>query len=628
MNQLILSLLIGGVTIAAFHHRMNMEEKLKIEKIKKGRKTPLIEPLMLPIFFIVFFIVALVMDGGLRTSATLVDWGLLSLYISIYYAVLLLLLPLLRRIFSAWACASLWLIPNLLYFTIYITNRSANPLFIITVPHRWLSIFIWIWAIGFVSVVIWQLISHLRYRRLLLKDAEEFTDNTVLSLWYNEAKRHGVKPQIPVMISESISTPITIGCFDRTMRLVLPKQSYTEEDFRLIFRHELRHILRTDTRTKMFIGFCTAICWFNPLSWVARRKASEDLELSCDEAVLDGADEKLRKQYAELLLKNAGSSRGYTTCLSASASSLRYRLRNIVRPARRLSGSVVVGLAIFALLMTVGTVAVAGSPDTVEELLFDKAPSEIAIKDIDTSKWSEEHYGYCSVYGWNESGLTEYISSLRVKQVYSGNYTFSYSGVRYLAVDYEEIIDGEVASLTRFLITDELLIANIPYDDYGNITFLLEDEIDWEYLNTLLNFDAENPDPAPQPPKMLMYFAEGLAMDNEPMYATRTVHSVTQNGKNIEFSEHLNDSGVGGVSGAPVTQVRLDFTYPPDGDFTIKVENWERSDFYTVSSSQLTDGVLSLAEYSAHYTVYGTFASYRDTVYEMSFVFDIEMPQE
>ncbi|NLV33981.1 MAG: hypothetical protein GXY21_05525, partial [Clostridiaceae bacterium] len=62
-----------------------------------------------------------------------------------------------------------------------------------------------------------------------------------------------------------------------------------------------------------------------------------------------------------------------------------------------------------------------------------------------------------------------------------------------LLVNYKEVIDGKVTSIIQFIITDKLLFVSIP--DYGNITFLLEDEIDWSYLNTLLDFDAENPVP-------------------------------------------------------------------------------------------------------------------------------------
>jgi len=66
------------------------------------------------------------------------------------------------------------------------------------------------------------------------------------------------------------------------------------------------------------------------------------------------------------------------------------------------------------------------SPRTVQALVFDKAPLEIAVRDISTYKWDGEHSGYSSVYGWNESRLTAYIASLRVKLVYSGNYIFAY----------------------------------------------------------------------------------------------------------------------------------------------------------------------------------------------------------
>ena len=625
MNQVFLAILVGGVAIASFCHRMKIEDNLMFDRVKKGQKTNFYEPLLLVMDFLIVFFLSLTGFGGLQIAATSLEWCLLFLYISIYYSVLLLLLPLLRKLISAWACATLWLIPSLLCFTIGITMYAGNPLFTITVPRQGLFLFLWIWAAGFIGIIFWQLISHLTYRRLLLKGAAAFADDAALSLWHREARRHGVKPQIPVLISNSVNTPVTIGCFDRTMRLILPKQSYTQEEYRLIFRHELRHILRADARTKMFVGFCAAICWFNPLSWIARRKVSEDLELSCDEAVLGCADEKLRRQYAELLLKNAGSARGYTTCLSASANSLRYRLRNIVKPARRCSGSVIVGVAVFALMMAVNTVAIVDRPDTVQSVIFDKAPAALAIQQIDTRKWSEEQYGYRRVFGWNEQPFTEYISSLRVKQVVSGNYPLNPDD-RFLSVDYKEIEDGEIASLTEFLIADNLLIANIPYDEHGDLTFLLEDEIDWNYLNSLLDFDAVNPDPSPQPPDMLMYFDADAGTDGKPMYAARTIHSVLRNGEAISVM-YLNDSGVGGMSGIRVREARLAFSYPPKGDFTIRIESWDHSDFYTLSSSQLTDNVLPLADYSAHYTVSGTFESHRDTVYVVSFAFDIELPE-
>ena len=72
---------------------------------------------------------------------------------------------------------------------------------------------------------------------------------------------------------------------------VLPTNHYTLDELQLIFRHELRHIQRQDGDTKAFLAFYRAFCWFNPLVWMASKKASEDIELSCDEMVLYNADE-------------------------------------------------------------------------------------------------------------------------------------------------------------------------------------------------------------------------------------------------------------------------------------------------------------------------------------------------
>ena len=624
--QTVIALIVGVAVVFAFYERNRREEKIQTEALKRGRKTAFVEPLLLPILLAVLSVALLITGGGLFPAAVIAEGILLFLYISIYYAVLLILLPLLRRIISARACATLWIVPAMLYFSIYLSGHEATPLIVITLPRRWLSVFTWIWAAGFAGVVIWQLTSHFSYRRFLLKSAEEVTDNRILSLWYNASDRHGIKAEIPVLVSEEVSTPLSIGCFDRTMRLILPGQSYTDEELDLIFCHELRHILRADMRTKLFIGFCAAVCWFNPLAWIARRKAADDLELSCDEAILVSADETTRRLYAELLLKNAGSGRGYTTCLSVSASSLRYRLRNIISPAKRLSGGVFIGIALFGLLMTIGTVSLADSSGTVQSLVFDKAPQGMTIDWVTAcDEWSEESVGYRSVYEWKEEALTDYLASLRVKQVYAGNY--EKKDPRLFLVEYKKLVDGDLMDRRLFELCDGLMFVKSRYNAFEEITFILEDELDWDYINSLLDFDTKNPDPAPVPPEMMMDFGEPINENGNLMHASKTILSAKRGDAEQGINEYLNDEGVGGVFGFPVTQVKLYFSYAPEGVYTVVVEDWERTASYTVSSGELADDALPLAPYSAHYTVYGTFTTVRDTTYEMKFVFDIELPE-
>ncbi len=621
----IMALVIAATVGWAFLDRIRYEKTLKMHRLKPGRKTYLVEPLMLPIYLAMLAVISMI-SGGVSYAGTafLATSAVLFLYIGAYYAVLLLILPFLRRFISARACATLWLLPNLLYFTIYLDRWHSAPLFVITIPRPWVPALIIGWAAGFSCVLLWQIGSHLSYRYSLLQSAVPVAEEDILSEWSYQQRRHEVRRNIPVLRSQKVTTPVTIGCFELTMRLVLPMRNYNQDELSLIFRHELRHIQRCDARTKLFLGFCSAMCWFNPLMWVARRHVSADLELSCDEAVLQDSDQQERRQYAELLLQSAGDERGYTTCLSASAASLRYRLKNVVTPRKRFTGAVSIGFAMLILLVGSASIALAGSSGTVQELILDQAPQGIAVNRVSTYRWQAELRGYSSVYGWEENPLTEYMAALQVKQVYVGSYPQGEG--RQLYVDYAETVAGEVASLTRLEIGDGLLRANIPYDEHGEFAYILESEVDWTYLDSLLDFDAANPDPAPHPPWMMLYFNEQINAE-QLMHASRIILSINRDGVPQEVNEALNDLGIGGVYGFPVTQVQLSFSYPPAEGYRVKVENWDGTESYDLTSDQLIEDFLPLAPYSAHYTVNGSFATVRDTVYEMEFRFDVKLPE-
>lgn len=490
MAILFVAFFVAVCASVAFYARGQKESDSSQSSTRQ--QTVLVEPFLLPIYLIVMFLLApfLTRIKGAETFL-LSTFLLLFVYICVYYAVLLCILPLLRRAFSARACATLWLLPNFLYLLVSFRNlNDTPPLFTLTLPQRWLGMIGLVWAAGFALVLLGQIVSHFRYRRFLLRDAEPVRDRVILSLWENEQKHRNAKRMIPVLVSERVRTPLTIGCFPRTMRLVLPHLNYTQEEFRLIFQHEMRHIQRADTRTKAFLGFCTALCWFNPLMWVARRKVADDLELSCDELVLTLADEPTRRQYAHLLLDTAGSGKGYTTCLSGSASSLRYRLKHIVQPRKRLSGTILVGLVLFGLVLGSNTFALADSPDTVQTLVFDQALTGSAMDSVFIKNWGEVSPDR-HIYGWDEDALTEYLASLSVREVYTTDtYTYLADGRRALIIDYYSETGDK---WSPFFLCDGLLFVEFPFEGQGRRIFHLTDEIDWDYVASLLDFSAAPP---------------------------------------------------------------------------------------------------------------------------------------
>ena len=482
MIILLFAVLIAVAASWGFFARGEIEHGLR--KLPENGSTVLISPWLLPLWFLMWVPVILLMTArnhvNLYKAAGLLVVELMLL--CVYYTLLLCFLPLLRRCFSARACAALWVLPNELYLLGSIYNlKTSRPLLTVTLPKHWLKWIIPVWFAGFVLVLLWQIISHLLYRRHLLRDAQLVCSKDILPLWHNMQERCKFKHLIPIVVSPHTGTPLTVGLLRSKMHLVLPHLNYTPEELTLILSHELRHIQRDDTQTKMFIGFCTALCWFNPFMWLTRRRVSEDLELSCDELVLSDADEATRAQYANLLLNTAGSSRGYTTCLSSAAISLRYRLKNVVNPRKVLSGTLLVGLVLGAVILCTGTVSLADTPGTVQSLVFDRT----------------EHNQTNNIYFQDEpvalsdarkAELTGYLASLPVREVYLGEFHALDTSDDMLEVSYHAEAYGRTSSILLHLY-DGYLRAYVPHRESGRLTllhFLIDEEIDWDYVSSLI----------------------------------------------------------------------------------------------------------------------------------------------
>lgn len=348
------------------------------------RYQPLMNADMLPfmVFFLVPFSLLIVGPGRMGQLALSVLFQCF-LHIAVYYALLLPLTPLLRRCISARGCVMLWLLPNFLYVSFTAKLLPDAPAFVLRTRGNWVWLVLGLWLAGAVAVFTWNTLSHLRFRRQLLEDARPVTDEAVLAVWQEELDQAQLDSlSCTPVISLRTSTPLSVGLFKSTTQVVLPPRSYTPDELHLIFRHEIVHICRSDSTSKFFLMFCTALCWFDPLMWMAMRRSAEDTELSCDETVLLDADDATRRQYAQLLLTTAGDGRGYTTCLSPSAASLRYRLRSVVSPRRRVAGGILVGLVLFLLMSSFGYVALSFDERPGAEVLFGGDPAGYTLRSV------------------------------------------------------------------------------------------------------------------------------------------------------------------------------------------------------------------------------------------------------
>lgn len=213
----------------------------------------------------------------------------------------------------------------------------------------------WCWAAGTLLFLLWQGVSYLLLRRKLRCSSRLVTEEKILALLEKETAAVGLQKVLPIYTAE-IGSPMIVGAAKPV--LLLPEISFTEEQLSLVFRHELTHYRRRDIWYKLLLMLANAVHWFNPMVWLMVRAADRDLELSCDEAVVNGKNEEYREEYGRCLLAvvRAGMNRRtlFTTNFYSGKKTLKNRLSTILDMTPKSRGT----LAFIALLLAA---AVAGS---------------------------------------------------------------------------------------------------------------------------------------------------------------------------------------------------------------------------------------------------------------------------
>ena len=272
----------------------------------------------------------------------------LTLFFSAYFVVIMLLMPKLRGHISSRACATLWLCPMFMFYSsVLIGKNTYVGFFTVYVPGKVLNIIMLVWLAGFAVSYAWSLIRHFAFRKRVMAASYEITDEYVRNIWNEVCESIDYYRPTALLISDYIASPLSMGRLKRTRCTVLPPKEYSDEELRFIFQHEAHHLQRWDVDTKVLLTILRCACWFNPMVWIATNMASQDLELSCDEIVTEQMSSEDRQAYARLLLSTAGVQRGFTTCLSASAGALRYRLKNVVQGKKRSLGKWAIMLTLF-----------------------------------------------------------------------------------------------------------------------------------------------------------------------------------------------------------------------------------------------------------------------------------------
>ena len=161
----------------------------------------------------------------------------------------------------------------------------------------------WLWAAGAVCLLICAGVNHYKLYRRVTR-CRPFMRGPTLDLLEDCKALMGVRTPVTLIEIEAIESPALFG-FVRP-RLLLPAglaSSFTRQELRHVFLHELAHVKRHDVLAGWVMLGLQAFHWFNPLVWLAFHRMRADRELACDALALSYAQPGENESYGLTIIK-------------------------------------------------------------------------------------------------------------------------------------------------------------------------------------------------------------------------------------------------------------------------------------------------------------------------------------
>lgn len=154
-----------------------------------------------------------------------------------------------------------------------------------------------VWIAGMVISFLFYLINFIIFK-IKIKGHLEKLDSKLFEQVKDELK---IKRNVNLCKCSLINSPVFVGFVSPI--ILMPYTNYTDEELKLIYKHELTHFKRMDVWYKLILVIASVVHWFNPLVYLMRRYASKDIEYTCDDIVTKDLSLEQRKEYSKVILK-------------------------------------------------------------------------------------------------------------------------------------------------------------------------------------------------------------------------------------------------------------------------------------------------------------------------------------
>ena len=158
----------------------------------------------------------------------------------------------------------------------------------------------WLWFAGAAAVSLWLLLGSRKQKRKL-KALPDGRDAALLAELEAVKVLVGVNDKVRICIKEGVETTFLTRM--RGQYVIALESGFDAVERRQVLLHELTHLKHGDLGGNQSAALILAICWWNPVIWLAFRRFRRDMEIYCDYDAARLSGDK--KAYATTLVKAA-----------------------------------------------------------------------------------------------------------------------------------------------------------------------------------------------------------------------------------------------------------------------------------------------------------------------------------
>lgn len=230
-----------------------------------------------------------------------------------------------------------------------------------------------LWLIVVALFVTYGIYSYVKCR-LLVRTAVIARDITPDS--------HKKKNNVSVWECDRIPSPFVLGII--RSRIYIPFRMPKQEQA-YILAHEECHIRHLDPLWKLIAFLLLAVYWWNPLVWCAFFYMVRDMEMSCDEAVIEQFGNEIKQGYSNSLLSFAMERHPYSFApVAFGEGDAGRRIKNVLNFKKPHTW---VAILVFVLLVVVGVSCLTNGKDKISsETVSDTENSQMQQTAVETTE--------------------------------------------------------------------------------------------------------------------------------------------------------------------------------------------------------------------------------------------------